>query len=426
MRTWTGQDDFVLETRPIDIPTLLGCSAAIFAIIILIFLFFWLGDGRRKASLWFGLPFLMALCSACLFARMSVLPNLWGLRLGTFFVLLAYPFAWQAIRTLYGRPVRPLAIFGLPLAWLVLSATVFEKAEAMALSLAMRILICAFYNGLSAYELWRNREEGLSSRRVLFWAFVAYAAIGLGRMPFIALLPVPLGVALVQAWAVAAYNLFILVQALLTAALIISLSRERVSLSNYRLALLDSMTGVFNRRAFDLRATDFADKTQRPGTAILLFDLDLFKQINDRFGHNVGDAVIMTAARTAQDVLRKTDQVFRIGGEEFACLLPDTTEREAFVIAERLRNAFARTAERVAGCATYATVSIGVAVAAESLSLPALLLEADRALYEAKSTGRNRTCVSICEKARRRSSPGGPSIAGAIEPSAPPELRSSA
>ncbi len=396
--TWTGKHGLVLEAQTIDIPTLLGCSAAIFAIILFVFLFFWLGDGRRRDSLWFGLPFLMALCSACLFARMSVLPDLWGLRLATFFVLLAYPFAWQAVRTLYGRPFLPLAVFGLPLAWFVLSATVFEKAEAVALSLSMRIVICAFYNGLCAYEAWRSREEDLPSRRALFWAFVAYAVIGLGRMPFITLLPVPLGVTQAQAWAVAAYNLFILVQALLTAALIISLSRERVSLSNYRLALVDSMTGVFNRRAFDLRVTDFDTKTQRPGTAILLFDLDLFKQINDRFGHDVGDAVIITAARTAQGVLRKSDQIFRIGGEEFVCLLPDTTEKEAFVIAERLRNAFARAAEQVAGCATYATVSIGVAVAAASLSLPALLLEADRALYEAKSAGRNRTYVSVCER----------------------------
>ncbi len=143
----------------------------------------------------------------------------------------------------------------------------------------------------------------------------------------------------------------------------IALSRERVALQNYRLATRDPLTGVFNRRAFDEQAEPLMQAARDTGVplSLLLFDLDHFKSVNDRFGHDTGDKVIQRAAQTARQVLRQQDRVFRMGGEEFVCLLPGTSADQAFLAAERLRQAFQAAAETVSGQAVRATLSIGLA-----------------------------------------------------------------
>ena len=134
--------------------------------------------------------------------------------------------------------------------------------------------------------------------------------------------------------------------------------------------------------------------TGRP-VALLLFDLDRFKSINDKFGHSAGDAVLSAFCRLATSLLRPTDLFGRIGGEEFASLLPDTTRQDALLLAERLRTAFKATSHEVADQTLTATVCVGVAVSDDASSdLAALLDAADRALYRAKATGRNRVELS--------------------------------
>jgi diguanylate cyclase (GGDEF)-like protein len=129
---------------------------------------------------------------------------------------------------------------------------------------------------------------------------------------------------------------------------------------------------------------------RRPA-ALLLFDLDRFKSINDRFGHGVGDGVLVAFCQLATSLLRPTDLFGRIGGEEFASLLPDTTRRDALLLAERLRAAFEATSHKVAEQTLTATVSVGIAISDDaSPDLGALLDVADQALYRAKATGRNR------------------------------------
>jgi len=120
-----------------------------------------------------------------------------------------------------------------------------------------------------------------------------------------------------------------------------------------------------------------------------LFDLDRFKDINDTAGHQAGDRVLRAFCALATAAIRSGDLFGRLGGEEFACLLADTSMAQALHIAERLRREFASL--RVAGLQGNASVSVGVALAGEAdCTLPALLAIADRALYRAKADGRNR------------------------------------
>jgi diguanylate cyclase (GGDEF)-like protein len=154
----------------------------------------------------------------------------------------------------------------------------------------------------------------------------------------------------------------------------------------------DHLTGARSRRAFfDLAAREQA-RTQRRGSplSLLLFDVDHFKRINDTWGHATGDRVLVDIVQRTGAVVRSIDTVARLGGEEFAVLLPDTGPDTALLVAERLRSALARAPEAAAGRieAGY-TVSIGVATLDAGESIEALLSRADAALYAAKAGGRN-------------------------------------
>jgi diguanylate cyclase (GGDEF)-like protein len=123
-----------------------------------------------------------------------------------------------------------------------------------------------------------------------------------------------------------------------------------------------------------------------------MFDLDRFKSINDRYGHHIGDEVLTEFCRLATSSLRSNDLFGRIGGEEFACLLPVTGRREALRVGERVRAAFEAVYHTIGEHRLSATVSVGVAVADDSsLNFDTLLKEADQALGRAKRAGRN--CV---------------------------------
>jgi two-component system, cell cycle response regulator len=163
------------------------------------------------------------------------------------------------------------------------------------------------------------------------------------------------------------------------------------------LSLTDSLTGIRNRRAFDERLDDafeHAKRYERPLSLVVL-DVDLFKQINDTHGHDTGDAVLRGVAHLVATCTRTTDFVARIGGEEFAVILPETPLFEAMQFAEKIRSRIAATP--VAGLDV--TVSLGVANALHSKvrNTAELFHAADQALYRAKSNGRNRT-----EMERRR------------------------
>jgi two-component system, cell cycle response regulator len=125
--------------------------------------------------------------------------------------------------------------------------------------------------------------------------------------------------------------------------------------------------------------------------AILIFDIDLFKSVNDRFGHDAGDAVIRHVADVCRNEVGRSDILARIGGEEFALLLPATTAEQAVARADAMRQRLEATPFEVDGAKVRVTVSIGVAEAAPSTdSIGDLMKRADQALYQAKRDGRNR------------------------------------
>ncbi|OPY93058.1 MAG: Response regulator PleD [Syntrophaceae bacterium PtaU1.Bin231] len=165
-----------------------------------------------------------------------------------------------------------------------------------------------------------------------------------------------------------------------------------------RQAHTDPLTGVGNRRHFFEEAARELSRSRRNDKplAMLMLDIDRFKGINDAYGHDAGDAVLRALCATSLATVRTIDVFARIGGEEFAVLLPETAVKEAEPVAERLRARLAVTPVDLPGGKSVSfTVSVGVsAMRPGEDSCEEILKRADKALYEAKAAGRNRVHIS--------------------------------
>lgn len=160
------------------------------------------------------------------------------------------------------------------------------------------------------------------------------------------------------------------------------------------LAITDSLTGLYNRRFFFEFAENEIEKSKRynKDLSMIMMDIDHFKKVNDRFGHQVGDQVLKNAAKICQTILRKADMMCRFGGEEFIVMLPETGKVEAVKAAERMCRLIAESRVVSAAGEIRITVSIGVSqLGKENCSLDEMISSADKALYAAKDAGRN--CV---------------------------------
>ncbi len=158
----------------------------------------------------------------------------------------------------------------------------------------------------------------------------------------------------------------------------------------------DCITGITNRRSFEARLRDEFLRWQRDAgeLSVLLFDLDQFKDINDRYGHAVGDAVLRVTAQRVTSAVRAQDTLSRFGGDEFALLLPCTSLADAMIAAERVRSAIGDVPIEAHGARVRVTASVGGAAAWPGLpAYEVLINEADAALYSAKRKGRNRSVV---------------------------------
>lgn len=172
---------------------------------------------------------------------------------------------------------------------------------------------------------------------------------------------------------------------------------EHATIHVHDSALRDGLTRAYNRRVFDDRLRSefaYSARHNRP-LSLMLLDLDHFKRVNDTHGHPAGDTVLQVVAKQIESALRTEDVFARYGGEEFAILARDTTLSDALVVAERIRTLVAGTPVPWCGGCLGVTLSIGVTCNVPVVAdAEQLIRKADSALYEAKSSGRNRVCVT--------------------------------
>lgn len=172
---------------------------------------------------------------------------------------------------------------------------------------------------------------------------------------------------------------------------VLSIANSQLSARLRRMASTDDLTGLVSRRQLQDSGQRMLGASPQSGCiALLMIDVDRFKTINDRYGHQLGDQVLRHVASVLQQSLRPDSLIVRYGGDEFCALVPIPGEAAAFVVAERLRAAMEATPYRLEGQRIPITLSIGVSVHRHGATLRQLLDEADRRAYRAKADGRNR------------------------------------
>jgi diguanylate cyclase (GGDEF)-like protein len=359
-------------------------------------LYFWNRDRTSKWLLWWSVPFLIGGTAIVSYMRPNWASDFNTIALGNAIRITALGLLWQGARVFEGRKPLLLPLLLTPVAWIGL-CLIPPFLESLAARVVGVSLFNAAFCALAAYELWRGRAEVLASRQPAILVLSAFAAFMLFRAVAVNLLPFPMGALPLDPTWMGIFNLALFVQASFLGFLLIALTKERREAEQRNFAILDPLTGLMNRRAFMSQVERSARRRKfgREPLTLLVLDLDHFKSINDRFGHDVGDRVLVAFAAVAEACTRPTDQLYRMGGEEFCFILPDTTLPDAIVVAERMRAAFAGNSVNTAQGCVSATVSIGVAVTEHAgFDLELLLAAADAAVYEAKARGRNRVVVA--------------------------------
>jgi diguanylate cyclase (GGDEF)-like protein len=178
----------------------------------------------------------------------------------------------------------------------------------------------------------------------------------------------------------------------------IALVHARLHKEIQELAITDPLTNILNRRGLNQWGQYEIDRAKRFSSPLsaIFFDLDNFKEINDNYGHDIGDIVLQEVVKSCQEVIRKIDIFSRIGGEEFLVILPETPLQVAVQIAERLRKAVAKKTIECNSHQINLTISLGVVeLTAEISDLPDLIVNADKYMYESKQSGRNRSSYPV-------------------------------
>jgi diguanylate cyclase (GGDEF)-like protein len=374
----------------INLPTLCAVTGFITAISGMLLLFSWLQNRNEPALALWGLGYLIGTAGAVFLVRGESSVPSWSMCAGNALLCCAYGTMWAGARSFEGRRVPLLMVVSGAAIWTAACQfpSFYQSNDAR---VVLASVVAAAYSLLCAREMWYPRDRELISRWPTLMLAVVHAGFLLARIHYAA--PIQ---TLSAAHPPQSVGLFVLAfEALFVAFsqafLRVSMAKERAELQQRRSALTDLLTGTANRRAFFELGTPLLERTivDRRPAALLLFDLDHFKEINDTAGHDAGDHVLRSFSRLVARTMWPDALFARLGGEEFACLLPGAPMTAALQVAEQVRSQFA--AMKFAALTAGATVSVGVAMASEaSPDLSALLAIADRALYRAKAEGRNR------------------------------------
>jgi diguanylate cyclase (GGDEF)-like protein len=380
----------------LDVNTLFMVTIYVEAILGLLLLFAWAQNTGIHAVCWWGFAHLIRAASVVLFGMYGSAPDIITIDAANALLFTAFAVTWTGARVFDGRPVEPIYLVTGAVLWLLI-CRLPVLAEAVQIRALIASAIITAYTWLTAYEFWRGRSEQLVSRWPAIFMLFAHGALYLLRTPLVALLPASADKGMYGSVWLTVLSFEGLLFTISVAFILLAMAKERTELRHRNAAMLDPLTGIANRRSFLQDAGQFAKRHRvdpRP-IAVLLIDLDHFKSINDRFGHALGDRVLEIFTEAAQKSVRSTDLLGRLGGEEFAAMLYDTSRDKAVVVAERIREGFAVAAKEVDGRPVCATVSIGIACCEEvALDVPELLAQSDQALYFAKERGRNRVEVA--------------------------------
>jgi diguanylate cyclase (GGDEF)-like protein len=365
-----------------------------------LFFVFWLKNRRALWFAWWSLSLILGAGTAMLFMLRQIGESFLTIGIGNAALIAAFACCWQGARAFNLRP--PIwSLLLAPLLWLAV-CLIPGFLEQIAYRIVVSSMLVTPLLVMCAVEFWFGRSEMLPSRWPVIAVFASFALVFAIRIPLVGVLPFPVGAMPMQPGWLGAFNLVMFAHTILLSVLLVSMSKERLEFDQRLQAQTDPLTGALNRRAFMLRGERLLQRHQyeRASLCLLFLDLDHFKSLNDRFGHSAGDDVLINFVNVVNGCIRPTDFVFRIGGEEFCCLLPNTNTEQAHRVAERIRHQFEIASANVAGESVKATVSLGIASTdIFGYDLETLMRRADMAVYAAKRLGRNQVVVSTQNEA---------------------------
>ncbi|WP_050422549.1 GGDEF domain-containing protein [Bradyrhizobium tropiciagri] len=348
----------------------------------------WLFGRQEKipALKWWGTAYLLGAASVALWTvGSSTLDPMVMLGLNAI-GFAACGMVWNAARIFHGRKANlPGLVLG-PIAWIGAMTTVTDPAMRLTIGAG----IVAIYAALTASELWSERRRAMQRRWIAIAIPVAHGCV--------LMLPILVGDLMrlngqnfVSSFWVTLFSIELVLYAIGTVFVIFMMVSDRAVAVHKTAASIDPLSGMLNRRGFSEACARVIEREADGGrpVTVMIFDIDHFKSINDRFGHPAGDEILKLFSAVVVNNLRISDLSGRIGGEEFAALLPCSLE-EGVLVAERVREAFENSNITCEEGAVDTTVSIGVAGGPAGTELEVLLAAADTALYQAKRGGRNR------------------------------------
>jgi diguanylate cyclase (GGDEF)-like protein len=371
----------------LDAPTLLVVTVILTFMVGILFLLSWSQARQMRALAIWGVAHLVGGVGSALLSLRGLIPGPLSIGVANALITGAYGLIWMGTRAFEGRSLRPWTVAACVGLWCG-ACLVPDFYTSMAARIVLASSLAGGFCFATAALIWRGRSEPLVSRYPATILLVVYGLMYATRVPMAILDGAALGnVTLLPTPAFAILACLGMVLTVALAFVLMALTKERAEHLQRRAATVDSLTGIANRRAFVAQAEAVLNQ-RPPNAALLLFDLDHFKRVNDSHGHAVGDAVLVAFCQTAGGLMPPGTIFGRMGGEEFASLFMDIADAPAR--ADLIRRAVAHLT--IPGAPDLRiSVSIGLTMTqACGHGLDALMRTADAALYTAKRNGRNR------------------------------------
>ena len=380
-----------------DLPTLMAAGSFVSAVSGVFLVFAAMQTKDSEGMLWWAGGNLTLAAAIPLVATSNLSPGLPSVLVAITLLNLSPALIWASARACNGHRVD-LGVVGSGAAIWLVAYTIPAVRETTEVYVSLNLAIASTFLFAAAIEFWHGRNDRLTARGPLIALLILHGIFAAGGSAAAALgAMTPIGGTALLTW-LGFVHFETLAFVVGTSIFTVAMARERQELLQRMQANTDSLTGLANRRAFYEDAARVLDTRRDTGmsVSVILFDLDSFKAINDTYGHGPGDEVLRVFGQTSRRMLRASDLIGRIGGEEFAVMLPGAGVEAAYLVAERTRVAFT---SACAGIGNFtATLSAGVARADADSTVDSLLKAADDALYRAKYNGRNRVEVAGHEK----------------------------
>jgi diguanylate cyclase (GGDEF)-like protein len=373
-----------------DLSTLFSANVlllSIFAISFLSMSFRVTPHGHWRS--WATANALLAAALVC-FAFERQMPILAAYLVPNALLLLAFGFHWHAARQLAHLPSKISSVIAPAATYLLVASIAFQISNYALAYTASNVI----FTVLCITTIWAFASksfEGLISAVGLILAFVFIAAEGVLRTAYGLATDGPTSPGLMSDTIQDVHLLCMLLFVSMTGAFSLAISFEQIAQRHKEAARRDPLTGTFNRREFQSRLDELLHTTPKDNFGLVHFDLDYFKQVNDRFGHVAGDQALVKICSSVKTHLRQDDCFARLGGEEFAVLLPDISRENAFKVADRLRERISDLRFEFAPDNFQITASAGIYHGDGSqLASTDLQHTVDKGLYQSKNDGRNR------------------------------------